>query len=175
MPSELAQILHSQHVRTLALLDALEERTSGRPGRRPLDPGDAGDRRLLRDVISVVENDIKQHFAVEEALLFPIVAEAGASDLAIALAQEHVAMGPVAKRLKEMAGALLQGDPTSVSWNEFQSVAEDFISRSTLHIQKEEMTLIQRLSSFLDEDMDRRLAERCTGGVGSDSPETRKC
>jgi hypothetical protein len=45
-------------------------------------------------------------------------------------------------------------------WAEFRSAASDLVAEMMAHLQKEELTLVQRLRAFLDGDTDHRLALR---------------
>jgi hemerythrin-like domain-containing protein len=156
----LGRMLHEEHVRTLALMNALDSRTTGGSGKRPVDPADPHDRQLLEEAVAAIHEEVKQHFGFEESALFPLIADRGAGDMTRLLTQEHAVISPLGRRLsKAIVGALKSGfdDP---GWSEFREVAQELVDRVTFHLQKEEMGIIQRRPSFFASETDRRLADQ---------------
>jgi hypothetical protein len=74
--------------------------------------------------------------------------------------QEHVAIGPLARRLGSLAAELLVFGTSPVRWDEFRDVAQDLVSEMLLHLQKEELSVVQRLDTLLDIETDHRLAHK---------------
>jgi hemerythrin-like domain-containing protein len=159
--SELGAVMHEEHFRTLVLICGLENRVTGDFADRPIDPDDAEDRSLLDNLVVGLE-EIIGHNAFEEAVLFPLLKDVGADDLAVLLTQEHFAMGPLAKRLRASAADILEHGSSDDHWPAFRDLATNFANHLMLHLQKEETTIVQRLDSLLDPEIDHTLALRRT-------------
>jgi len=158
--TQLGQMLHEEHQRTLSLLNSLESRILGPAANVPLSPDSDDDRRQLKTVIDVVDQDVDRHFGFEEEVLFPLLAEHGASDMTEMLMQEHELIRPLAARIKELALQALDGGLDDTAWGDFKTLGMELVEREMFHIQKEEMGLVQGLSYFLDPDTDRELSLR---------------
>jgi hemerythrin-like domain-containing protein len=160
-PSRLGGLLHQDHLDTIALLDALEARTTGRQAARPLDAADAADRELAERLIAIVDREVVGHFAFEEGVLFPILWENGLQDMVTMLTHEHAQIGPLAKEMATLAARIAGGGSLDAeAWGHFRSVAADLVQAALFHIQKEEMGLVQRLGGLLDPETDAALADR---------------
>jgi hemerythrin-like domain-containing protein len=157
--TELGQVLHEEHFRILMLICGLENRVIGAEGRRPIDPRDADEKEHLQELI-VSLDQIIDHNAFEEAVLFPLICARGGGELASLLTQEHVTIGPLTKHLRTIAAEILQHGISAARWREFRLAATEFVSEMMLHVQEEELTVVQRLASFIDADLDHRLALR---------------
>jgi len=155
--TELGEILHEEHFRILVLISGLENRVSDRCQAHPLDPQDDEERQRLEELI-VALDQIIDHNAFEEAVLFPLICERGGRDLTSLLTQEHVTIGPLAKKLHRLAVTILKEGITAERWAEFRGDAKNLAAEMMAHLQKEEMTVVQRLQKFLDADTDHRLA-----------------
>jgi len=158
--TQLGQMLHEEHQRTLSLLNNLESRILGPAANVPMSPDSDDDRRQLKTVIDVVDQDVDRHFGFEEEVLFPLLAEHGATDMTEMLMQEHELIRPLAARIKELALQALDGGLDDAAWGDFKTLGMELIEREMFHIQKEEMGLVQGLSYFLDPDTDRELSLR---------------
>jgi hypothetical protein len=101
-----------------------------------------------------------QHNVFEETVLFPLLCDHGEVELAELLVQEHVAIGPLARRLSSLAAELLAHGVSPAGWAEFLDVARELVSEMLLHLQKEELSVVQRLDAFLDAETDHRLANK---------------
>ena len=157
--TELGEVLHEEHFRILSLICGLENRVIGAEGRRPIDPRDADEKEHLQELI-VSLDQIIDHNAFEEAVLFPLICARGGGELASLLTHEHVIIGPLAKRVRGIAARILEDGIDADRWAEFQSAAIDLVAEMMAHLQKEELTVVQRLRDFLDTDTDHRLALR---------------
>jgi hemerythrin-like domain-containing protein len=116
---------------------------------------------LLEDLVTGLE-EIIGHNAFEESVLFPLLKDGGAGDLAVLLTQEHFVMGPLAKRLRTVAAEILGRGTSASRWTMFRDAATEFAGQLMVHLQKEEMTIVQRLGSLLERDVDHVLALRRT-------------
>ena len=69
-------------------------------------------------------------------------------------------IGPLPRRVRGIAARILEDGIDTDRWAEFQSAATDLVAEMMAHLQKEELTVVQRLRAFLDTDTDHRLALR---------------
>jgi len=134
--------LHEDHEATLALWNRFEQAA----GARSEPPAEA----LLRHCASALAGEISQHFAFEEAELFPRLTEAGEGDIADLLAEEHVAIRAAAQAFTD---AFERRD-----WQQLRSAGLELSERLGAHVQKEEMSLLPAIEDLLDEEADARLA-----------------
>jgi hypothetical protein len=155
--SELGKILHEEHFRIIMVLCDLEHRITGEAALRRLDPKCEVDRNWLRDLLFCLDQ-IVDHNAFEEAELFPMICAHGEGELAALLIDEHEAIGPRAKRLHAIALEIIETGINAQRWDDFKTVGFELISEMMFHLQKEEMTVVQRLAVFLDARADHQLA-----------------
>ena len=157
--SELGQILHEEHFRILVAICGLENRISGAAADRPLDAADLEDRRLLEGLLVSLDQLIVHH-AFEEKTIFPLIREGGEGALAVLLSCEHGAIEPQARKLRRLTQDLIGRSANAEKWAAFRGAAADLIAELMRHLEKEELTVVQRLSSFLDAATDHELAVR---------------
>ena len=157
--TELGEVLHEEHFRILSLICGLENRVIGAEGRRPIDPRNAEEKEQLEELI-VSLDQIIDHNAFEEAVLFPLICARGSGELASLLTREHVIIGPLARRVRGIAARILEDGIDADRWAQFRSAAVDLVAEMMAHLQKEELTVVQRLRQLLDTDIDHRLALR---------------
>ena len=155
--SELGKILHEEHFRIIMLLCDLEHRITGSAAARPLDPRGEVDGLWLSDLLFCLDQ-IVDHNAFEEAELFPAICARGEGELAALLTDEHDAVGPRARRLHAITAEIIECGINARRWHEFKTEASELISEMMFHLQKEEMTVVQRLTVFLDARADHQLA-----------------
>jgi hypothetical protein len=105
-------------------------------------------------------NEVIEHNIFEETVLFPLLSEHGEGELAELLVQEHVAIGPLARRLSELAAEFWARGTRPGLWAEFCDIARDLVAEMLPHLQKEELSVVQRLGAFLDPETDHRLARK---------------
>lgn len=159
--SRTASLLHDEHLRTLSMLNDLEQRITGPRKNEPIDVRGDDDRRLVQAILAVIDNDIDRHFRFEEEVLFPTVEQEGMGDVTDLLIQEHNAIRPLAERVRTLTiAAMKQAKPDPSSWKDFRYAAMDLMNSVLFHIQKEEMSLLQQMSFFLDSEIDSELAAR---------------
>ncbi len=155
--SELGQVLHEEHFRILVAICGLENRISGGAAQRPLDATESDDRTLLQGLMLSLEQLIVHH-AFEENTVFPLIRSGGEGELATLLHQEHGSIEPKARRLRQLAEALVGRSADAAQWSDFRTAAADLIAELMRHLEKEELTVVQRLSTFLDAETDHQLA-----------------
>jgi hemerythrin-like domain-containing protein len=169
--TELGKVLHEEHFRILVLICGLENRVTGASAARPVDPTDDEDRTLLEELVSSL-GQVIEHNVFEEKMLFPLLSSRGEDDLASLLAQEHVVIGPMATRVRGLAAEILRCGAGGERSAEFGVAAAELVSEMLMHLQKEEMAVVQRLSTFLDAETDVRLARAMTAERSDDGCET---
>jgi iron-sulfur cluster repair protein YtfE (RIC family) len=157
--TELGEVLHQEHFHILVPICGLENRIAGRRASEPIDLRNEDDRDLLEELASSLREVIR-HNVFEETVLFPLLRDHGEGELAELLLQEHVAIGPLARRLSELAAELSAHGTRPGLWAEFREVARDLVSEMLPHLQKEELSIVQRLDAFLDAETDHRLARK---------------
>jgi hemerythrin-like domain-containing protein len=157
--SEVARMLHQEHLDTLAAMNTLEEIIGSRFRDRPLDVSRETARQQLSDLIAAIDHDIDRHFRFEEQHLFPVLDEAGFGDMTAMLIQEHDAIRPLAERLRSIAARAFRDAFDKATWREFRETGMDLVPSVMFHIQKEEMGVIRRLDVLLDAATDKKLAD----------------
>jgi hypothetical protein len=63
--TDIGEMLHAEHLHTLTIANALEERIEDKR-KRPLDPAQPEDARFIDDLIAAIDNDIHRHFRFEK-------------------------------------------------------------------------------------------------------------
>jgi hemerythrin-like domain-containing protein len=155
--TELGQVLHEEHFRIVVFLCGLENRVSGGAAEQPLDPTDAEQCNELERLIACLD-EIVRHNAFEEAVFYPLIWESGEGELAALLTDEHATIVPLTKRLRHDAAELLRYGVGAGRWSAFCRAAQKFIAKMMLHLEREELTFVQRLAYFVDAEADHRLA-----------------
>ncbi len=158
LQSEIAKLLHADHMTTLATLQSLDELLASRPGRLP-NLKDEAVRRTLQAVIDIAAHEVGRHFAFEEGQLFPLLEACGQTGMVGLLTMEHHSILPAAQEAARLATeALAAGTFTPDGWEDFQRVAMELLEREMFHIQKEEMGLLAAIAALVSPEDDARLA-----------------
>jgi hemerythrin-like domain-containing protein len=157
--STLGQVLHEEHFHIVMLFCDLENRVTGPAAQQPLDPADADDRRQLQQLIAALDGVVR-HNAFEEKELFPLLCRGGVADMVEMLADEHLVMVPLVQRLRGCAGEILDGGIDAGKWRRFCAAAQEFTQQILLHLQKEELGIVQVLDTLLDRQEELRLVHR---------------
>lgn len=157
--SELGQLLHEEHFRILVGACELENRIRGASADRPLNASDAEDRHLLSNLLDGLDRIIVHH-AFEEAVVFPLIRGSGDGELTTLLTREHGAIEPKARLLGLLGRQLLGRVASADEWVRFRHAAADLVAEVMLHLEKEELTIVQRLPSLIDASTDHELAVR---------------
>ena len=156
--TQVARMLHDEHVRTLGLLERLEGVFDRWGARRPPGPGESEFIMTLDDLIGTVEGEIGAHFGFEEEALFPRISGAGDRSLAELLEEEHRTILPLAESVCAMARSGRRDGFPSEKWRDFSRTSRELIERMVVHIQKEEVGLLPLLDDILDDDVDGELS-----------------
>lgn len=170
--SELGEVIHEEHFRMLVMVCELENRVKGADTVKPVDARDPEDRALLLKVIAGLE-ELIGHNAFEEAVLFPAISETGDEALTGLIAEEHFVVEPLAQRLQALSFAILTQGTTFARWTAFREAALELAANLILHLETEEVTVVQRLKELLDPELDHELAlrylrERCRARAETD-------
>ena len=148
--------LHEEHAATLALWSRLEQLLTARASQWPPDPEDAA-TSCLRECAGALAHDVAQHFAFEEAHLFPRLEEGGEGDIAQLLAEEHAVIRDAAGRFAELQALAARGALDEAGWRGLRTLALELVERLVSHVQKEEMSLLPALEDLVGEEDDRAL------------------
>jgi hemerythrin-like domain-containing protein len=169
--TDIGEMLHAEHLHTLTIANALEERIEDKR-KRSLDPAQPEDARFIDDLIAAIDNDIQRHFRFEEEVLFPMVNEAGLGEVTAMLIDEHVTIWSMADELRSLAEAARHSPLDAQQWSSFRDIAMDFVNAEMFHIQKEEMSILRELSMTIGNSNSRELAARYAAfrSEGSSAP-----
>lgn len=153
--SQIARVLHEDHVAVLALLRRLETvcLTAPPPGR-----DDATFRALSSELVAAIETEVRRHFDFEERDLFPALQDSGYGDLADLLTAEHGEIWPVATAVVERLRAARDDGWTVEAWSGFRPLAFELTERLQSHIEKEERTLAEAIADSFEDDDDAAIA-----------------
>jgi hemerythrin-like domain-containing protein len=154
--ASLSDLLHREHLHTLAVAGELEARVDDRRA-GPIDIADPEDRARLEALIRVAEEDIHKHYRFEEEVLFPRLAAAGLGPMVDVLIMEHDAVRAIAGPLRASAEAALRDGFTPSSWRAFREGIFDLVNSVSFHIQKEELGVIRQLETVLGAYANREL------------------
>ena len=153
----LGEVLHEEHFRILVSMCELQNRVTAEAGDRSPDPRNDQERQELNELIGFLDQ-LLDHDAFEEDVVFPLIRAGGESDLAGFLTGEHAAIEPITKRLRLITTKILRHGPGSSRCIEFRKVGKQFVSVMISHLEKEELAILQRLDSLLDAETDHHLA-----------------
>ena len=153
----LGEVLHEEHFRILVSMCELQNRVTGEAGDRSPDPANDQERQELHELIGFLDQ-VLDHDAFEEDVVFPLIRAGGESDLPGFLTGEHAAIEPITKRLRLITTKILRYGPGGGRWVELRKVGQRLVSEIISHLEKEELAIIQRLDSLLDAETDHHLA-----------------
>lgn len=113
--------------------------------------------RTLRDLDALVTGDLMAHFKFEEEHLFPLLADAGESEMGVLLAEEHTTALSVIDSLVALGRSARSGELDVEGWREMRRRGLEFVELMEGHIQKEDMGLLPALDNVIDEARDAEL------------------
>lgn len=154
--NRISQTLHEEHRATIALMERLEQLIA-RQRRGLPDRHDATITRLLSDLSTGVEAEVRRHFDFEEQRLFPYLEAAGDGAIGAHLTSEHEAMRPLGLRLAGLSREASVAGFDEAKWDEFRHIGQELCERMLAHVQKEEMALLPLLDETMDPDAEARL------------------
>lgn len=150
---QVSQTLDTEHRHALDVLGRMEQALS----RREV-PRDSQFAALASAFVRLLEHDTGAHFDFEESELFVRMAEAGESDIAALLAEEHDAIREACGEVLPLARAVAAGALPEADFDRFKRGVLEIVERQVAHIQKETMALLPLLDDLLDDDTDRELS-----------------
>jgi iron-sulfur cluster repair protein YtfE (RIC family) len=153
----LGEVLHEEHFRILASICELQNRVTDEAGDRFPDPHNDQERQELHELIGFLDQ-VLDHDAFEEDVVFPLIRAGGKSDLAGFFTGEHGTIEPITKRLRLITTKILRHGPGNGRRVEFRKVGKQLVSEMISHLEKEELSILQRLDSLLDAETDHHLA-----------------
>lgn len=148
--------LHEEHAATLTLWSRLEQLLAARSVQWPPVAGDAVSA-CLRECAAALAQEVAEHFAFEEAQLFPRLEDGGEGDIAQLLAEEHGVIREAAEQFSALQAQAARGELDDAGWRRLKTLALELVERLVSHVQKEEMSLLPALEDLVDEDADRDL------------------
>ncbi len=157
--SELGEVIHEEHFRMLVMICEVENRVKCLGAGQPINPNDPDDRALLEKVISGLD-EVIGHNSFEEAVLFPALAPHAYGELTDHLAQEHLVIGPMAARLRSIAVDTLARGTSFSRWAAFREAAIELAANLMLHLETEEVAIVQKLQFLIEPEVDHALARR---------------
>jgi hypothetical protein len=99
------------------------------------------------------------HNTFEEVVLFPAISGSDET-LADHLRDEHLVIGPLAARLRSLAADTRVHGTSFARWSAFREAAVELASQLIMHLETEEIAIVQRLRSLIDPDVDHALLLR---------------
>jgi hemerythrin-like domain-containing protein len=156
--TEIAALLHEEHLHTVEVLQTFEEFLANQTARRVPDVRTAETRGILHSIIDTMAAGVGRHFDFEEEHLFPLLAAKGETGIAALLTEQHAAILPLARALAEQAQRVqAAGGFTAKEWTIFHAQGRDVCERELSHIQKEEKGLLDAIALYIEADADRQL------------------
>lgn len=152
----LSDLLHREHLDTLAVAGDLEARADDRRA-GPIDIAEPEDRARLEALIRIADADIDRHYRFEEEVLFPRLVAAGLGPMVDVLLMEHDAVRAISGPLRATAAAALRDGFSKDTWASFREGVFDLVNSVSFHIQKEELGVIRQLETVLGADANREL------------------
>lgn len=166
MNLSITKALHRDHLTTLALLERLENDLNRQGAANPADASNGATRSLLTDLTTVLESEVKGHFAFEETHLFPRFAEYIDPGIPYMLRDEHEIIRPLAESIVRQARAALANGFDADTWKVFHEQGLELVEREVFHIQKEEMGFLPTLEQIIEPSDDAELS-MAYGEIGS--------
>ncbi len=157
LDSQIAQLLHDEHQRTLDLMNRLEEAVTGRKAKAAPASDDAAAKALLADMHAELQATTGHHFNFEEENIFPALTAIGDVAIPHILRQEHDLLRNLSEYLLPVVEKARADGFTAETWKEFCELALELVERQISHIQKEEMGLLPTLSGLFEDDRDGEL------------------
>jgi hemerythrin-like domain-containing protein len=156
--------LHEEHEAVFGLLRRLRRALVEARGDAVPDLAATAWSALLRDVRDGLEGEVTRHFEFEERALFPLLAEAGESDLVDLFTEDHAAVRGIAAPLLELLAAAQARGLDRAGWQSARRLGLELCDALTGHAEREEQALLPALEIALSEDQDRELFAAYAGG-----------
>ena len=156
--------LHDEHEAAFRLIARVERAFAGLAA-DSVPPSTAPEwSALLRDMMAGLEFEIAAHFEFEERALFPLLIEAGESDLVGILDEEHRAIRAIAAPVIELLRKFLGAGLDAADWRSLRALGLELCLHLDAHARKEEAAMLPALEALLDAERDRELTASYTDG-----------
>ena len=166
--NRVCELLHQDHVATLALARRLEALVTRCKGQAP-ELSHSDSMRILSDVSGGVRNEIGRHFSFEELHVFPYLEEIGAPAMGMLLVAEHEILRPLGAELTMMAQHAQEKRLNAEEWSALCRVALEYGEGIRMHAEKEESGLLPLLEKNMEEATEARIYTSYVG-IGSPPP-----
>lgn len=156
--SQIARVLHDEHLRTIDLMNRLEGITTGRKAKEapPIDDTEAA--AMLAELGAELAGSASHHFDFEEENIFPALTAIGDVAIPHILRQEHDQLRNLSEFMLPLVKKARSEGFTSDDWAEFRDLSLELVERQISHIQKEEMGLLPALTGLFEDERDGELA-----------------
>ena len=135
---------------TRNLLNRVEQALRAHRADHPPAADDDQIGRLLGDLITALEGEVRRHFRFEEDQIFPRLAADGDGDIGDMLREEHGEILPLATELTAFARTARANGFEPDAWSRFRRLGLSFTELLGAHIEKEETGLIPAIEAMLD-------------------------
>jgi hemerythrin-like domain-containing protein len=152
------RMIHEDHMEKLRFLSSLDRLLAAFPDGMVPPAGDSLYASAHADIKTHLTRRPDPHFAFEEDVLFPMLADDGADDLQRLLCDEHREIEAIADALLEAAIKLTAAEVDAATWTQFRTLARELGAVLTSHIDKEEAALPSLLAEILDAEEDQRIS-----------------
>ncbi len=151
--------LHEDHMKTVRMLEDLEAALV-RIGRdNPPAADDPEVKKMLDDLVAVMDIEITSHFRFEEEHLFPRAEQLGGMQMLAVLQGEHETIRPLAAELAALIEVPRENGFDQESWGKLYDLGLELSEREIFHIQKEEMAFIPMLNQIVRPEEDEALTK----------------
>ncbi|WCK55489.1 hemerythrin domain-containing protein [Aneurinibacillus sp. Ricciae_BoGa-3] len=111
---------------------------------------------FLYEEIEKFKNACEHHIAIEEEVVFPVIAEAWNREVVYYLKEEHLIIKESLANVQFITSILKQNDTVEpLLWKNFEEALWDIIELLREHWYKEELFLLPLVSKVLDENKQR--------------------
>ena len=161
---QITRRLHDEHEAVFRLAARVTRAFGGRAADSMPDLADPAWSALLRDLQVALEFEIAGHFDIEERELFPLLVEAGASDMVGVLDDEHRAIRAIAAPLIELLQKSRNAGLDAADWRALRALGLELCERLDAHAHKEEIAMLPALEAVLDDERDGELIAAYANG-----------
>ncbi len=155
--SQIAQLLHEEHVRMMGLMKRLEGFARGRWGNEYPDIADENIATLLSDLDTELASASEHHFEFEEEKIFPALVAVGDVTVPYLLRQEHDLLRNLSEYMLPLVETARRQGFNTDNWEEFRDLALELAEKHITHIQREEAAMLPALKGLFVETRDDEL------------------
>ncbi len=156
--SQIAQVLHDEHLRIMDLMKRLEGVARGGWVNQVPDAADDDIALLLSDLVTELAEATEHHFQFEEAKIFPALIAVGDVTVPYLLRQEHDLLRNLSEFMMPHVELARRQGFTADTWAEFRDLSLELAEKHLSHIQREEAAMLPALTGLFMEQRDDELA-----------------